>query len=601
MSAGDSANDTGIDADYLAARYREERDRRLRASRDDIVELTGDLARYLDDPYSQATPREPVHDTVDVVVVGAGFGGLMAAARARENGAERVRLVDKAGDVGGVWYWNRYPGAMCDVESYIYLPLLEEMGYVPKHKYSSATEIFEYTRTLAERYGLYEHALFHTAVAGMRWDSDAACWLVETDRKDTFRARFAVLANGALSALKIPDIPDIDVFGGRSFHTSRWDYDYTRGGPHEELDGLADKVVGIVGTGATAIQCVPPVGRAARHLYVFQRTPSTIAVRANRETDPEWAATLRPGWQPERMRNFTSIVTGGGADVDHVADGWTVLYRDLVGDPNFSGLPPGAAAERILEADHRWMERIRSRIADTVEDSGTAEALKPYYRYLCKRPCFHDEYLATFNRTNVTLVDTQGAGIERFYESGVVVDDVKYELDCVIFATGFEIDTPYTRRIGFDVAGRDGVTLSERWSAGVRTLHGLFTHGFPNMFVVPGVNSQSAVTVNFSHSLQENGRHIGYVIGECLRRRVRTFEVRPEAEAEWVRTVVATAKDNRKFLAECTPGRNNNEGRIEDRPAQNVNYGPGALEFFDLLAAWRAAGDLDGLELTGGA
>jgi cyclohexanone monooxygenase len=579
------------------ARYRAERNKRITGDRGEIPELVGDLARYLDDPYTTAAPREPVRDEVDAAVVGAGLGGLLAAARLREAGVERIRLVDVAGDVGGVWYWNRYPGCMCDIESYIYLPLLEEVGYVPTRKYAWAAEIAGHAQAIAKHYDLYPDALFHTKVTAAVWSPAARRWTVDTDRGDEISARFIVLTNGNFSLPKLPAIPGIRTFAGRSFHTSRWDYGYTGGDAHSDLTGLRDKVVGVIGTGATGIQCVPPLGRSARRVFVFQRTPSTIAVRANADTDPAWAASLRPGWQRERMENFTRILNGAPVSEDLVADGWTDLYTDLVVNPDFARLAPEERPAAMERADFERMESIRARISETVHDPATAEAMKPWYRYMCKRPLFHDEYLPAFNRPNVTLVDTDGRGIERIVPEGVVVDGRLYELDCLIYATGFEMSTAYTHRTGFEVTGRDGVTLTRKWAGGLSTLHGLTSRNFPNMFVFPGLDSQGTVVSNFVHTLSENAAHTAYIVRRVGELGASGFEVSASAEAEWVRTILERRIDRTAFFAECTPGWLNAEGHLDERPKQNANFGGGPIEFFELLRAWRADGTLPGLEL----
>ena len=598
MSASKGAR--SFDPDILRKRYREERDKRLAADRSkDIASLTGSLARFLDDPFSEPTERAAVSDEVDAIVVGAGWGGLLSSARLREADLKRIRIIDRAGDVGGVWYWNRYPGAMCDVESYIYLPLLEELSYIPRDRYAYAPEIFSHAQAIARHYDLYELALFHTSVTDVTWDPGTARWTVRTDRGDELSSRFVVLANGALSRLKVPEIPGIDRFTGHMFHTSRWDYDYTGGDSFGNLTRLEDKIVGVVGTGATAIQVVPMVAKYAKELYVFERTPATVAKRDQRSTDWTWAASLQPGWQAERIRNFTAILSGEPQPVDLVNDSWTDLYGNLLSSAAFIDKTGAERAQAMEIVDMERMEAIRARIDSIVEDRKTAEALKPYYAYLCKRACFHDEYLLTFNRVNVTLVDTQGQGLERMTDAGVVALGVEYPLDCVIFATGFEFDTPYTQRIGFDVSGRDGIALSKKWAGGLRTLHGLTMSGFPNLFVMPGVNAQSVVTANMVHTLAENAQHISYIVSEVLARGGLWFELRPEAEEEWVQTILRDRRDVTGFLAMCTPGRNNNEGRLVERPLQNANWGGAALTYFALLREWRDSGGLPGVEIGG--
>jgi len=595
-----------FDPEALREKYRIERDKRLRADgNSQYVEVKGDYAHFVDDPYVEpGFHREPLTDDVVVAVIGGGFGGLLAGARLREAGVESIRMIEKAGDFGGTWYWNRYPGAACDVESYVYLPLLEEIGYIPKEKYSRAPEIFEHSKAIGRYFDLYRDAVFQTEVTELRWDDDALRWIISTNRGDRMRARFVVMANGPLHRAKLPGIPGIDSFKGHTFHTSRWDYAYTGGDSNGNLTGLADKRVGIIGTGATAVQCVPHLGAAAKQLFVFQRTPSSIDVRANRPTDPEWATSLQPGWQQERMDNFNVLVSGGFQPVDLVSDGWTDIIRKLLIRIQAEGEPPKSLEELNASmeiADFEKMEEIRARVEEIIYDPETAEALKPYYRQFCKRPCFHDEYLDTFNRPTVKLIDTEGKGVERITEKGIVANGVEYELDCIIFATGFEVGTEYTRRSGYELYGRDGVTLTEKWSNGVRTLHGFHSRGFPNCFIIS--NAQSGLTVNFPHMLNEQAKHVSYIVTHALDHEIGAFEVSEQAEEDWVQTVINLARNRAEFLESCTPGYYNNEGKPAESGGsfvgggQNGPYGAGSVPFIKALEDWRAEGTLSGLEV----
>jgi cyclohexanone monooxygenase len=603
------AVNTEFDPDALRAKYREERDKRLRADgNDQYVEVKGEFAHFVADPYvAPGFTRAPLTDEVDVAVIGGGFGGLLAGARLREAGVRSIRMIEKGGDFGGTWYWNRYPGAACDVESYVYLPLLEEVGYIPKEKYSRAPEILEHSRAIGRHFDLYRDAVFQTEVTELRWDDDALRWIISTDRGDRMRARFVAMANGPLHRAKLPGIPGIESFKGHAFHTSRWDYAYTGGDSNGNLTGLRDKRVGIIGTGATAVQCVPHVGAAAQRLYVFQRTPSSIDVRANRPTDANWAASLQPGWQQQRMDNFNILVSGGFQEEDLVSDGWTDIIRKLlimVRSDDAPDVSPEGLAKTMELADFEKMEEIRARVETIVNDPATAEALKPYYRQFCKRPCFHDEYLDTFNRPNVTLVDTHGRGVERITEHGVVANGVEHEIDCLIYATGFEVGTDYTRRSGYELYGRDGITLTEKWSNGVATLHGMHSRGFPNCFIIS--NAQSGFTVNFPHMLNEQAKHLAYVISHALDHEVQSVEVSQEAEDAWVQTIISLARQNQDYLESCTPGYYNNEGKPFDTEgssgtffgrAQNGPYGGGPIAFVKILEDWRAEGQLAGMEL----
>jgi cation diffusion facilitator CzcD-associated flavoprotein CzcO len=602
---GWSPQELGFDPTELKARYLAERDKRLRDdANEQYVEVTAEFSRYVEDPYVQpGFTREPIFDEVEVTIIGGGFGGLLMGARLREAGYESIRLVEKAGDVGGTWYWNRYPGAMCDVESYVYLPLLEETERIPTTKYPFAPEIFEHSKAIARHFDLYRDALFQTGITELRWDDEAGRWTVKTDRGDEFRTRFVAMANGPLNRPKLPGIPGINEFKGYTFHTSRWDYDYTGGDSTGNLTNLEDKVVGIIGTGATAVQCVPHLGQSAKHLYVFQRTPSSVDLRNNRPTDPEWVASLKPGWQQDRMNNFNTVVSGGDVEEDLVKDGWTDIFRNLTGQVAKQAgrklgrrLSPQERGELMELADYQKMNQVRSRVDEIVKDPVTAEKLKPWYRQFCKRPCFHDEYLQTFNRTNVTLVDTDGQGVQELSESGVVVGGTEYKVDCLVFATGFEVGTGFTRRAGYDIIGRSGMTLSEKWSEGLRTLHGMQTNGFPNCFFLGF--TQTAVTVSVPMALNEQAKHVVYMMTEARDRGAERIENTVEAEDAWVEEIRRAAAIGRRFYAECTPGYYNGEGKLGNPLGLFAGtYVEGPIKFFRLLETWRADGELSGVEL----
>jgi cation diffusion facilitator CzcD-associated flavoprotein CzcO len=590
-----------FDPNLLRTKYRQERDKRVRVDGNrQYQETEGGFSHYVDDPYiEEDIVREPLFDDVDAIVIGGGFGGMLAAARMRESGLESIRVIEKGGDFGGTWYWNRYPGAMCDVESYIYLPLLEEMDYIPQEKYTRAPEILAYSRRIAKRYGLYEDACLQTQVTEVRWDESIDRWIVTTDRGDKMKARFVAMSNGPLSKPKLPGIEGVEKYTGHTFHTSRWDYDYTGGNSDGNLSRLRDKRVAIIGTGATSIQCVPHLGESAQELFVFQRTPSSVDYRGNRPTDPEWAASLEPGWQQRRMDNFNTLVTGGYQKEDLVGDGWTEIYRNLTGIIPPEGIEKLSKVEiaRLTEiADFQKMEGVRARVDSIVEDKETAEALKPYYRQFCKRPCFHDDYLAAFNRDNVTLVDTKGAGVERFTANGVVANGKEYAVDCIIFATGFEVNTGYTRNAGYDVFGRGGVSLSEKWADGPSTFHGVHSHGFPNCYFMGMI--QSALAANFPHLLNEQSKHIGHTVKGALDRGAQVVEATAEAEQQWCEIMHSKARLGMRFFSECTPGYYNNEGSPDAKNGFLSNvYGGGAVEFFDILSRWREEGELRGLRI----
>ena len=409
--------------DRIKEKFASERDLRLGYRPQGTDQYTSDFSgakqKYGVDPYVRSSnAREAINDSVEVLFIGGGFSALLTSARLREKGIESIRIVERAGDVGGTWYWNRYPGVACDVISYDYLPLLDEMNYVPKRRYSGGEEILEHSRAIARKYGLYDLAVFQTTVTSTVWNSDEKMWHVRTDRDDLMRARFVVCANGTLSKPKLAKIEGIDEFSGHSFHTSRWDYDYTG----KDLENLSDKRVGIIGTGATAVQAIPELGKRAKELFIFQRTPSSIDIRDDWETDPEWASQRPKGWQAARREKSLKAVEPSESQLAEFA---TISREEKI--------------RRQENANIDYMMRIHRRIEQEVEDPEVAESLKPWYMFMCKRPCFHNEYLPTFNRSNVHLVDTRGKGINQITSKGPVFQDHEYELDVLIYATGFEV------------------------------------------------------------------------------------------------------------------------------------------------------------------
>jgi cation diffusion facilitator CzcD-associated flavoprotein CzcO len=601
--SGTTPDATPIDREALRERYRAERDKRLRPDgNEQYLQPTGRFAHLLDDPYTPRVERAPLSDEVTVAVIGAGFSGLVTGARLKQAGIDDIRLIDGAGDVGGAWYWNRYPGAMCDTAAMVYLPLLEETGHMPSMKYVFAPEIYGHARRIATHFGLYENALFSTQVTQLAWDEDSARWIIHTDRGDAIRARFVSIGTGPLHRPKLPGIPGIETFAGPAFHTSRWDYAVT-GGSYEgdPMTDLAGKRVGIIGTGATAVQCIPRLARDAGELFVFQRTPSSIDVRNNHPIGPDWYAGLGEGWQQRWLTNFATLQTGGFAEEDLVRDGWTDIstrIRDRVVQLVMEGAEVGPATmtRAYEDSDDEKMTEIRARVDAVVSDPATAAALKPWYRQLCKRPCFHDEYLQAYNEPNVHLVDTDGKGVERIDETGVWVGGVHHEVDILIFASGFEVGTDFARRAGFETVGRDGHTLSERWAGGMQTLHGMHVHGFPNLFVV-GPNQGSNLISNITQNLTEAGTTIARIIDHALATGAEQVEVTPEAEADWVRLLEGS---ERAFLGnpDCTPGYYNNEGRpIGRRERLNGSgYPEGPVAFWEYMDRWRSDGRFVGLE-----
>lgn len=591
MSAGgsESGREAEIDFAALSRRYAEERAKRLRPDGIEQYRLLGAMGdEFARDPHANAAfSRAPVERETEVLIVGGGFAGLLGAANLHKQGITDIVVVERGADFGGTWYWNRYPGVRCDVESYVYLPLLEETGFMPSEKYAKGAEILDQCRRIARQFGLYEKALLQTGVVSLDWDGAKARWIARTDRGDTISARFVLSCSGLFNSPKLPALPGIETFAGHCFHTSRWDYDYTGGNADGGMTGLAGKRVGLIGTGSTGIQCVPPLAAAADHLFVFQRTPSSIDVRGNRPTDPQWAASLRPGWQSERVRNFTNWTSGVREGEDLVDDSWTAI---LQGAATVTGARTGNAdPEEIQKAEILRMQAVRDRVASIVSDPQTAEALKPYYNYFCKRPGFCDVYLDTFNRENVTLVDTRGKGVERITPGGVVVDGTEYALDCLIFATGFEFMPEYSHENGMRISGRDGLALDKHWSRGARTLYGVQTHGFPNFFLMR--LAQAGVSINYMHTADAQTSYIAKIIAACRTRGMASVEVTRSAEDAWVEKIIAGNDARRAFQENCTPGFVNREGRAEASLELNASYSGSGIDYLRLLETAGADGD----------
>ncbi|HMO74971.1 MAG TPA: NAD(P)/FAD-dependent oxidoreductase [Sphingopyxis sp.] len=586
---------SAYDGDALRAKYLAERDKRLRREGDaQYIEASGDFAGFVADPYVEpGFAREAVTEEVEVLIVGGGMGGLQTAAELVRRGIQDFRIVEQAGDFGGTWYWNRYPGVRCDIEAYIYMPFLEEVPSVPSERYATGAEIFAHCQAIGRHFGLYEKSLFQTRVERMTWDGDAARWLVETDRGDRIAARFVTVSQGPLAKVKLPGIPGIRDFKGRMFHSARWDYAYTGGDAGGGLDKLADKRVGVIGTGATAVQIVPRVAEHAKRLFVFQRTPSSIDIRANSPTDVAWLHGQGAGWQRRRMDNFLGIISGKPVPEILVDDHWGDLFLrmgELMHQAHAAGETPDPHAA-MQRSDYEKMEAIRARVAEQVDDPDLAERLKPWYNFLCKRPLFSDEFLPAFNRPNVTLVDTDGRGVERITETGIVANGEEYPLDLIILATGFDVGAPPHKVGGYEVVGRDGRTLAERWDGGLRTLHGTQLSGFPNFHIVGGTQ-QGTTAFNFTHVLRMQAEHAAEIIAHCRAGGRTALEPAPEAEERWHELLEAKHVDHEHFYEECTPGFLNNEGKFRDMPTfVGATYGGGPLEYEQLLTAWRA-GDM---------
>ena len=550
------------------ARYREFKEARMGAA--DYMSMEGEFSKYLEDVYSEApVARESLDDECEILVVGAGFAGLLLWHKLQKAGFKDVRFCEKGGDVGGTWYWNRYPGIACDVEAYSYLPLLEEMGYIPTMKFASGFEIMEYCQKVAEKFGFYEHCLFHTTVERTDWDAATGRWTVTTDRGDEMKARYVILANGILTTPKLARIQGMETFQGEAFHTSRWDY---------RVD-LKGKRVGIIGTGATAVQTVPELSKMVKELFVFQRTPSSIDVRDQRATTQEEIETWKhePGWAKARRARFAKISAGRTAmkaNDDYLA-GKVDSFKE--NKHHTKKLSIEEIVQKQLNTNFRIMEQIRNRVDAMVEDPATAKALKPFYPYGCKRPTFHDEYLTTFNKPHVTLVDTAPRGVSEINERGVVHDGKEYPLDVLIYATGFRWMATSTFNM---IRGVNGRSLKDKWEDdGTSTFLGLHSNGFPNLFIVSGPQGGGG-SFNFTNAIEEHADYIAWMLNTMRENAYDVVDVKPAPEAAYTEHC-KIADINTAPLRDCVSYYN---GDGEAEPGSLAYYGGGRWHKFRVQA-----------------
>ncbi|KAI5358191.1 Putative FAD/NAD(P)-binding domain, FAD/NAD(P)-binding domain superfamily [Septoria linicola] len=620
------------DFDYVQ-KYALERDKRLGR---------GGVAQYidpkksekhkhlLDDPWIAAgTPVQQVVPNgghCKVLIVGAGYGGILFAVELIKKGfqAEDIMFVDPAGGFGGTWYWNRYPGLMCDVESYIYMPMLEEMGYMPKHKYASGEELRLYAENICEKYELHKSAMFQSTVQSTGWDEDQKRWKLHILQEPKggsksnidISADFVILANGLLNNAKVPNTEGSDQFKGEMFHTARWNYDVTGGSSADPaMTKLEDKKVAIIGTGATAIQVIPQLAKWSKQLYVFQRTPSAVDIRNNRETEANtWKTQIAtgPGWQKARNLNYFHFVSNADPrpKADLVDDGWThsPAFSALVGNPSYDVTMEkiGDHVARLNALDLARAERVRARVAQVVEDPDTAKSLQAYYPVWCKRPCFHDEYLPSFNRPNVKLIDTDGRGVNHVTRHGVEFDGIEYEADILVWSTGFSspgIGTAASRA-GIELKGRNGKSLDEHCQSGMSTLHGVTSREFPNLFW-PGP-FQTGASPNQMYLLTLLSAHVAYIISEAGKRVNGTPLIQPTKEGEeaWAMRCMAGA-GTFAAISGCTPGYINKEGESDlasmEEKMKSARLSPwsrGIGDFTRVIEEWQADGKLDGLEVV---
>ncbi|KAJ4289581.1 hypothetical protein N0V90_010910 [Kalmusia sp. IMI 367209] len=624
----------GVDALQIQKRYGEEAAKRLRDDgNSQYVDVSSDdkFKSFLDDPWVEKDAVKDVaamfpNNRCHVLILGAGFGGLLNAIRMVEAGirSEDIRIVDSAGGFGGTWYWNRYPGLSCDIESYCYLPLLEETGYIPRHRYSGGEEIRTYVNLLAQKWGVAESGVFKTQAQKLVWDERSKEWQVELIQQRSgeepqtldIRAQFVAMSNGVLNWPKVPGVPGILDYQGDVFHSSRWNYALTGGSPTDpSLTKIQGKRIAIVGTGATAIQIVPQLARWAKHLYVIQRTPASVDGREQRETDPEWfrkTVASSKGWQRERLRNFHQHFTTEQLPAINMCDDeWTRapalvgLAGNAAGPKTMEEIP--AYMEKLHSIDLPRLERLRKHVDTVVRDPAVAEKLKAWYPSWCKRPLFHDEYLSTFNRENVTLVDTEGKGLDHLTKDSIVAAGQSYTVDIVVFSTGFR--APFTGspadKANVSIVGRDNISMSEEWArSGPSTLHGVLDCNFPNLFL--SGPWQASNSPNYLFNLDFLAKHSAHILAEAKRKaKGKSFAVTATKAAtdDWGTQVLMHSFPGAAILG-CTPGYINVEGELARAPpekqmviARSGVWGHGIEDFVRTVEAWYEKGDLQGIEV----
>ncbi|KAL4811321.1 monooxygenase [Aspergillus unguis] len=639
--------------DQVCQKYAEERSKRLRPDgNNQYVSLTTTnderFKQFLDDPWDRGT-ESPVNlrsgARYKIAIMGAGYGGLLYAARLLDSNSglrpEDLVIIDTAAGFGGTWYWNRYPGLMCDTESYVYMPLLEETGYMPKHKYAYGEELREHADRIAKKWKIDTRAMFRTELRQCTWNEERCNWSVDLVQRPSaaggpstcggITADFVILSPGILNRPKLPRLPGMERFTGPSFLASRWDYAATGGSPSsQELNRLLGKRIGIIGTGATAVQVVPALAKWCGELYVFQRTPAAVDVRGQKATDlQEWQDKIQdgPSWQERRCRNFLSFGENAGPcqPIDLVSDGWTSFpsYSVVTGGPQAAKVTPDNAAQYIAEMHRLDLSRsnkLRERVSAVVKDPDTAGKLKAWYPGWCKRPTFHDDYLETFNRTNVHLIDTEGRGIDHLTETGIVAGGQHYDLDLIIFSTGFEsgmFGSPATR-CGAQVFGRDGRSMDDKWANPLTeaenrqvslTLHGICTRGFPNMFFTS--SNQAGLASVFTPTLNALSKHAAFIISNALKRRNQLpgetaviVEPTAEAEAAWANRVLSAAASFAP-MAGCTPSYFNMEGLMDSMPMEQqivaaaaARWPAGLNDYVQVLQRLWTTNDLSDFDIT---
>ncbi len=494
---------------------------------------------------------------IDAVIVGAGFAGLYMLHRLRGLGIT-ARVFEAGDGVGGTWYWNRYPGARCDVESMEYQYGFD--GDLPKawkwsERYATQPEILEYINYVADRFELRDGVQFETRVTSASFDEATNRWSVQTNRGDNVSAKYCIMATGCLSSFSVPKFKGLDSYKGDWYHTGAW--------PHEGVD-FTGKRVGIIGTGSSAIQSIPIIAEQAAHLTVFQRTPNFSVPADNGPIDSEYQARLSENFTEHRRE---ALDTQAGLvrtfnnqsvfEVDEETRMREFQNRWKAGSFAVAGAFNDLAVKK--EANDFIADFVRSKIREVVHDAATAELLCPKdYPFGTKRLCVDSHYFQTFNRDNVSLVDVKNAPIEEITEKGLRTGGKEYEFDCLVFATGFDAMTGSLTNI--DIRGREGLPLKEKWSAGPRTYLGLQSVGFPNMFTITGPGSPS-VLANMIVAIEQHVDWISDCVQYMRTNNLATIEANLDAEDTWVEHVNEVANKtlypqaNSWYLGANVPGK----------------------------------------------
>ena len=475
---------------------------------------------------------------LDVAVVGAGFAGIYAVHAFRSAGFT-VRAFEAGNGIGGTWFWNRYPGARCDVESkdysYSFSPELEQ-DWSWSERYPAQPEVLRYLNHVADRFSLWPDIQLNTRVTAASWDADRSRWTVTTGDGERRTARFLLSAVGCLSAYQVPSLPGLETFAGPWYHTSRW--------PADGVD-FTGRRVGLIGSGSTGIQIAPEIAAVADQLYVFQRTANFAVPNRNRAIDPEWERAFKADYRSYRKQAQESFlgVPIAGTGRPALAEPAAEIQRTLMDRWQAGGGMPflGAYTDVLVDraANELVAEFMRDRIRETVADPALGELLSPRaYPVGAKRLCQSDDYFAMFNQPNVTLVDIRSAPVQSVSPTGLRTADAFYEVDALVFATGFDAISGALRQI--DVRGSGGVPLTEKWAAGPRSYLGLAPAGFPNMFVVTGPGSPSVFS-NMVLSIEQHVEWIRDCVVHATSHGFSTVEAKPSAEDAWMAHVTEVA------------------------------------------------------------